>query len=84
MKFYYDKYSNYYINKVYDNKTTCVYMGYSVEFFYKGMNHNIKNAAISEYYHIGKAYYLYSKYYGNEDDFTKKTWRKFCKLKTFL
>jgi hypothetical protein len=52
MKFYVDKKNSYYINKIYDDKITCVYMGYSVEFFYKGMNHNIKNAAISEHYDI--------------------------------
>ena len=53
-----------------------------VSFFKNGTYHNAKNAAyISHYY---QSFYLNGKDYGDESDFDKKSWRKFCKLQAFL
>jgi hypothetical protein len=34
--------------------------------------------------HSFKLFYLNGKFYGNENDFTKKSWRRFVKMKVFL
>ncbi len=73
------------------NKLTAIYINikeknniYEVVFFENGKFHNNKNIAIINIYYGYKQFYLNGKLYGNEDDFTKKTWRKFIKLKAFL
>ena len=86
MKFY--KYNNYhyahyYHDKIITNKLDCVY--YHVKdfcFFKNGKQHNSKNAAyICDKY---KEFYLNGTSYGNKDNFTKESWRKFVKMKVFL
>jgi hypothetical protein len=56
---------------------------YNVIFYKNGEMHNNKNAAfieINEY----KEFILNGIYYGCEEHFNKKSWRKFVKLKAFL
>jgi hypothetical protein len=90
MKFYIaknNKYSTSFANRnillIIFNKLTCVYSNqYDVEFYYNGKIHNNKNAAfISNKY---KEFRLNGKYYGNTNDFTKQSWRRFVKLQAFL
>jgi hypothetical protein len=45
--------------------------------------HNYKNTAYSDNYGY-KEFFLNGKAYGNQNHFTKETWRRFCKLKAFL
>ena len=80
MKFYRESYWN----KIRINNLDAIYHDYYNIIFYKnGIISNSKNAAfieINEY----KEFILNDKYYGNQDDFTKESWRRFTKLKAFL
>ncbi len=85
MKFYRDKKNTYYWHKIYSNNLTAIYSRDFIMFFKNGIKHNTKNAVyISDYKYIYKEFYLNDKCYGYNDDFTKKSWRKFVKLKAFL
>ena len=84
MKFYRDKedLNSFYIIEIF--KLTCIYSSYNyVEFLKNGKENNTKNAS-----YIAKSGYkqfcLNDKYFGNQYNFTKKSWRKFNKLKAFL
>ena len=85
MKFYVeDKYNYVYWNKISDNKLTVIYYnGFAVRFYKNGCWYNSKNAAVIHNNGI-KFFYLNDSFYGKEYDFTKKSWRRFIKLKTFL
>ena len=80
MKFYKEGYWN----KIRINNLDAIYHDYYNVIFYKnGIISNSKNAAfieINEY----KEFYLNDKDYGDENSFTKKSWRKFAKLQVFL
>ena len=84
MKFYKYKYNFDYFSKIYDNKLNAIYLDsyFSTRFLKNGVLHNAKNVAYFCFRY--KDFYLNGKVYGNQDDFTKETWRKFCKLKAFL
>jgi hypothetical protein len=84
MKFYRDNNNWYFYDKIRDINLSAIYSQYSfITFFTNGKRHNNKNAAS-----IGntgfKEFSLNGKLYGNQNDFTKKSWRKFVKLKCFL
>ncbi len=85
MKFYVeDKYNYVYWDKIKDNKITAIYYnGFVVRFYKNGIWHNNKNAAVIHNNGI-KFFYLNDSFYGNEYDFTKKSWRRFVKLKAFI
>jgi hypothetical protein len=98
MKFYIYNYKNNintntdYFNKIKNNKLTAIYFDlnylgrrlyFQTHFFKDGIAHNIKNASIiadNGY----KGFYLNNKRYGDQDNFTKQSWRKFVKLQAFL
>jgi hypothetical protein len=79
MKFY--KNINY--KFIYENVLTAIYIcPYYIAFYKNGKLHNTKNSA-----HINgifNSYYLNNEFYGDNNDFTKESWRRFCKLKAFL
>ena len=84
MKFYKDGFhENFYSRKINALKLNSVYnSSFTVWFCKYGIFHNNKNASyISNGY---KGFYLNNKLYGNQDDFTKQSWRKFVKLQVFL
>ncbi len=82
MKFYKDK-NFYYWVKIVEDKLTAIHCERGVRFVKDGDFHNNKNAAfITIKRH--KEFILNDKNYGNQDDFTKKSWRRFVKLKAFL
>ena len=56
---------------------------YNVIFYKNGEIHNNKNAAYINYSGF-KEFRLNGIYYGCEEHFNKKSWRKFVKLKAFL
>jgi ATP sulfurylase len=83
MKLYKENKSNIcYYDKIKNNNLTCIYHdSYTVDFYKNGKLHNDKNVALiskSGY----KSFYLNGKHYRN--NFTKKSWRKFVKLQTFI
>ena len=83
MKFYKDYRYSYYWIKIINNKLTSIYSDcYNILFLKNGKIHNIKNAAYIN--GIYKNYYLNNNLYGNQNDFTKSSWRKFTKLQAFL
>jgi hypothetical protein len=85
MKFYiYDySYANSFL-KILDNKLTAIYSSFnSVEFYKNGSYHNTKNNAYIKFDRY-KEFYLNGKFYGNQNDFTKQSWRKFVKMQVFL
>jgi hypothetical protein len=91
MKFYIDKYKNnfYYWNKTRINKLNAILnsknaLNYAkcVYFFKNGKFHNTKNAAYIEINGY-KQFFINGHCYGY-NDFTKKSWRRFVKLKAFL
>ena len=55
----------------------------SIYFFKNSKMHNCKNTAYSDNYGY-KEFCLNGEFYGNQNNFTKESWRRFCKLKTFL
>ncbi len=81
MKFYKYNYNN--ASNIEYNKLTCIYTNnYTIIFYKNGDFHNIKNSAFFDKKY--KQFYLNGTFYGYEDKFTKKSWRKFVKLKAFL
>ena len=90
MKFYKDDdHFGCYFDKITVNKLTAIYHDYSgVMFFLNGENHNTKNAAYSSENEINEKKYqqfrLNRNYYGDENNFTKESWRRFVKLRAFL
>jgi hypothetical protein len=85
MKFYVDEYNFTYHSKIIAYRLTAIrYTKYFCCYFYKNGNfHNNKNAAFI-YYSGVKYFYLNEKGYGDHNNFTKKSWRKFVKLITFI
>ena len=93
MKFYNDKKKNDLWSKIMTNKLSAIYTYNTIKkntyvYFYKnGQDHNTKNAACIRYdnrFNRFKQFYLHGKHYGNQNDFTKSSWRKFVKLQVFL
>lgn len=85
MKFYNDKNSDFYRIKILRNYLTSICCNnVQTSFFKNGENHNTKNAACCNSYYEFEMFYLNNHYYGDENHFTKQSWRKFVKLKTFL
>jgi hypothetical protein len=83
MKFYKsNSYYGPYLEKILSNKLNAIYSYYSVLFFKNGKEHNPKNAAYIS--NKIKQFKLNNKFYGDQDDFTKYSWRRFVKLSTFL
>jgi hypothetical protein len=84
MKFYKDKVNKYYYwFKIINNKLTAIHYDRSTRFMKNGIFHNNKNAAII-YCSSYKEFSLNDKKYGNENTFTKQSWRRFVKLQAFL
>jgi hypothetical protein len=85
MKFYKYYFNKGCLDKIIYNKLSAIYdynNGYT-EFYKKGNLHNTKNGSYNN--DCGyKEFYLNGKYYGDQNDFTKESWRKFAKLKAFL
>ncbi len=83
MKFYREDKSYYnYWSKTIRNKLTAIYFSNSVWFFKNGLYHNSKNAT---YICDGdKEFCLNNIYYGDHNNFTKQSWRRFVKLQVFL
>jgi frataxin-like iron-binding protein CyaY len=73
--------------KIINNKLTAIYSfnhkAYHIQFYKNGERHNSKNAAYIDYNGY-KEFWLNSKKYGYEYDFTKQSWRRFVKLQFFL
>ena len=85
MKFYKDKINSiYYWVKIRFNKLTSIHCECNaITFFKNGFYHNSKNYAISNVSKY-KKFYLNGNFYGNQNKFTKQSWRKFVKLQAFL
>jgi hypothetical protein len=84
MKFYIEYSSSYYCNKICNNELTAIYYkGFAVRFYKNGIWHNNKNATFIRRDGY-KEFYLNNKFYGDQNDFTKKSWRKFIKLQVFI
>ena len=86
MKFYRNKAIGLFIHLdiIKNNKLTAIYMdNFGGDFFKDGLRHNSKNAAYIRYDGY-KQFYLNNKCYGDEDDFTKQSWRRFVKMQVFL
>jgi hypothetical protein len=82
MKFYKYKHSFYYWNKIINDKLTAIYCNDSIWFLKNGKEHNYKNAAFI--YDKYKQFYLNGNFYGDLNNFTKKSWRRFVKMQVFL
>ena len=86
MKFYieYNNIYNSFFHKVIVSKLTAIYCRSTlqVDFYKNGELHNTKNAAIMVDSY--KGFYLNEEFYGNQNDFTKESWRRFVKLQVFL
>ncbi len=79
MKFYINSYL-----KIKENKLTAIdFDYYYTRFFKNGVRNNNKNAAIIHILNY-KQFYLNDKYYGNQNDLTRKSWRRFVKMQAFL
>jgi hypothetical protein len=84
MKFYLNKNSFSYWDKIISNKLTAIYTNRNIIQFYKnGKEHNDKNFSFINYFNY-KYFCLNGESYGTEKDFTKQLWRRFVKLKAFL
>jgi hypothetical protein len=84
MKFYLNKNSFSYWDKIISNKLTAIYADRNIIQFYKnGKEHNDKNFSFINYFNY-KEFRLNNKFYGTKNDFTKYSWRKFTKLQAFL
>ena len=85
MKFYVDKDFWNLWSKIINNKLTAILSDYynDVLFYKNGLKHNVKNTS---YIALNQStpFYLNGEYYGNENTFTKSSWRKFAKLQAFL
>jgi hypothetical protein len=85
MKFYKDKNNSLYcLDKIESNNLTaiCIDFLFNTNFYKNGKIHNIKNAAYIN--GIYKDYYLNNEFYGNQNKFNKRSWRKLVKLMAFL
>ena len=84
MKFFKFVKTTNYLNEIRFNNLTAIYDNYYNVIFYKnGKRHNSKNTSyISK--NGRKEFCLNAIYYGSEEDFTKKSWRRFVKLQAFL
>jgi hypothetical protein len=89
MKFYKEKLRNYTYRMLCINKLTAIINSKNkvnyvdcVYFLKNGKFHNSKNATYTDNNRC-KSFYLNNKFYGNQKDFTKKSWRKFVKLQIF-
>ena len=84
MKFYKFVNEAYYLDRIKDYNLTAIYRSSSssIQFYKNGLFHNPKNASYID--NIIKVFYLNGEYYGNENTFTKKMWRRFIKLQAFL
>ena len=86
MKFYRDNLkSDFYWQNILDNRLTVILLDYynAVLFYKNGKENNTKNASYitkSGY----KQFHLNGEYYGNRNNFTKQSWRKFVKMQVFL
>ena len=84
MKFYRNKSSKKYYVKIQILKLNAIFRNEKyVLFFKKGSYHNDKNASYvdkNEY----KSFCLNGTSYGNQDNFTKESWRRYVKLQAFL
>ncbi len=84
MKFYKDNIRNYFWNRISVNKLTAIHSSTKyVQFFKNGKYHNPNNADFIDNKGF-KEFSLYDKSYGNHNDFTKHSWRRFVKLQIFL
>ena len=91
MKFYKDIDNYTYYWEIIFNKLNAVYIRSSTLFYTKtmflmfnyGLLYSIKNIA-SINYNYDKNFYLNGKYYGNQYNFNKKSWRRLVKLKCFI
>jgi hypothetical protein len=89
MKFYKYKQNFYYRDKIINNNLSAIYCysynkyTYNIIFFKNGKHHNTKNAA---FVRDGgyKSFYLNRIFYGNQNNFTKKSWHRFVKMNVFL
>jgi hypothetical protein len=90
MKFYKNDYEDY-DGKIIDDKLSAVYnycsydygYHYFITFYKDGKCHNNKNACYVDDEGV-KLFFLNAKEFGNQDNFTKETWRRFIKLQAFL
>ncbi len=84
MKFYREKNNIFYLHKIAVNLLTCIYCDdIAIDFGKNAQNHNTKNAAYIRF-DGHKCFSLNGKYYGDQNDFTKKSWRRFVKMKVFI
>jgi hypothetical protein len=89
MKFYRDYYYHgFYFSKIESNKLTAVYYCtdmniINIIFFKNAKEHNNKNASFINHFKY-KEFRLNNEFYGNYNDFTKHSWRRFTKLQAFL
>jgi hypothetical protein len=82
MKFY--RVTNYiYWSKFINSKLNAIYCDANIRFLKNGKHHNTKNAAFINY-KGDKQFILNGKFYGNQINFTKESWRRFVKLNVFL
>jgi hypothetical protein len=86
MKFYIEEKTNsYYWRKIKKNKLNAIYGSCFIVWFFKnGKEHNFKNASSFDKRNKYKKFCLNDKYYGDQNDFTKKSWRKLVKMQIFL
>jgi hypothetical protein len=74
----------FYIDKIPNNNSSAIYdISKEILFISNGYEHNTKNAS----YIKNNGYKFFSlngKCYGDEDDFTKQSWRRFVKMEAFL
>ena len=83
MKFYKYKRDQYYYSKISNNKLNAIYSFDYVMFFKNGLLHNNKNAAyIADTGY--KEFFINNICYGINNNFSKKSWRKFYKLYSFI
>jgi hypothetical protein len=84
MKFYKEDSVNFfYWDKIKNNKLSVIYFSHNIWFFKNGKMYNNKNASYIRFDGY-KKFYLNNNFYGDNNDFTKKSWRKFVKLQAFL
>ena len=78
------KEKNFYLTIIKMKNLTAIYCdSFAVDFFENGLRHNCKEAAQIRRDRY-KEYYFNEIYYGNSKSFTKKSWRRFVKLRVFL
>ncbi len=84
MKFYKSKENNSYSIKIIINKLSALYCDSNIVNFCKnGKLHNDINASLISKNGY-KEFYLNGEYYGNKNNFTKKSWRRRVKMQVFL